>query len=149
MTTLSDSTMNLLREAFEKALNGLIEQGSPGYDYDHGICVYENDNGKRCAVGQLMTPSEIEQVHDLALNGNSVRRLLIDPDASDFEPDPGSILGRIVALEIGERDLAINYLMAMQHAHDQVAEAEEDCRPDWNKVFEGGVEAFVSKAGSA
>lgn len=44
------------QEAFDKALIGIWKQG--GFSFDKHSCVYRNPNGRKCAVGHLISDKE-------------------------------------------------------------------------------------------
>ncbi len=60
-----------VQEAYEKAVNGVIDQG--GFSYDVGLCLYRDDCGKKCAIGHIIPDS----LYCAELEGNTVSEICV------------------------------------------------------------------------
>lgn len=61
------------QQAFDVAVRGVFEQGGPGWDDRFGECVYRNDQGLRCAVGQLLSENDLAKDIDGATPADLVK----------------------------------------------------------------------------
>lgn len=84
------------QEAFDIALNGILQQGGPSLDKENVNCMYRSHQGRKCAIGWLIPDDKYNP---------------------DFEKK--GIFNDIVSntmRELGYND--INFLTNLQHCHD-------------------------------
>lgn len=54
------------QEAFDQTIDKLVTQGNFGYDYEDEVCLYETQEGNRCAVGINLSDDTMKHlVHNL------------------------------------------------------------------------------------
>ncbi len=52
------------QQAFDKAVGGIIKQGKLSYDDDGHVCLYNQPDGSKCIVGQIMTEDQLKNTYD-------------------------------------------------------------------------------------
>lgn len=51
----------ILQPLFDKAVKGVIEQGAQSICADENTCAYRGVDGKKCAVGHILSDEQIEK----------------------------------------------------------------------------------------
>ena len=122
MNSLLDALRAPLQEVFDVAGERLLRQGARSCD-EYGTCVYDDGNGRHCAVGLLMSKEELDKAKKLYLNGNSVGSLV--GFCSNPVAPSRSALGHLgyfdgsVALEEGVQSINVTLLTRLQTVHDR------------------------------
>jgi len=100
------------QEALEIAYNQYVKQGGQSVN-DNGYCVYRSPDGKKCAVGALISDEDYEPVFDY-VNSES-RTSFIDNYEKDYK----------VFVELADQ-LGGNFLENLQYLHDAEALTNKD-----------------------
>lgn len=109
------------QELFNKAAQGIINQGyKPSVDEDN-CCVYDNGRGLRCAAGHLLTKEEL--IAARAMEGSFIEEVIEDAG-----------LERLKA-----HSVLIGHL---QEAHDNALYGEEGSRHTWERQMRAIAERF-------
>lgn len=95
------------QEIFDKAYNGILDQGAPGILAEGLGCVYEHPtSGRRCGIGHVLSDREINHINSNGLGQQSIANI------------PSVLLEDHPELVEGCGDLATE----IQDAHDGAAE---------------------------
>jgi hypothetical protein len=71
------------QEIFDTVVKGILAQGGESFDHKKGFCVYKNSNGRKCAIGQLISEEKYNpEVETLRLN--SVLKLIDSKYTEEF-----------------------------------------------------------------
>jgi len=109
---MSEVNQEEMQTMFNQAYQGIITQGGQSVD-DCGECMYRGENGRSCAVGQIITDDEYLDRMDAydhfesASTGTSVTDLDID----------GLLPERLIP--------HVTFLEDMQHIHDNMDDIED------------------------
>jgi hypothetical protein len=101
------------QEAFNIALAALRKQGCRGYNKHRSMCMYITPDGKRCAVGHLLSDGELQSIISPGL----------EVDEIGHESMPSL------------RGLSLSFLCDLQEAHDN-SEDWADFEPNMQKLAE-------------
>lgn len=94
---------------FDKAAQHCIKQGVRAVSKD-GVCLYRDKRGRKCAVGCLLTTSELRAINRLGYEGELVETL------------PAVFLASFTA-RLGLGKHSIEVLGALQTCHDECLDA--------------------------
>lgn len=97
------------QEMFNKAYNGVIEQGCQAYNHEMSQCVYRNGN-QRCAVGHIMKGC-IPEDSNLWAHDGTVKDVLDVADA----------VGQELPFDWDDE----KFLHEMQRVHDNLVDDED------------------------
>lgn len=111
--------MRTAQELFDAIVSGLREQGGQSLDEMQLSCAYRGENGRKCAVGQVLP----DPSYNPAMEGMGLKRLL---DSGLLPPATQE-----------EFDLHQDLLREMQNIHDGVAYVS-----DWEYAFRDAAERF-------
>lgn len=105
------------REAIHECLRRLEAQGGPGFEYNTGLCLYQTADGRRCAVGIMLSQDLWERYPDAITEcGGTVDELLdVLYDLGVGTPSTGLYISGFAPIE------AQRFWRMMQIAHDDAA----------------------------
>ena len=125
-----------MQEAFDKAAKGVITQGGPAMT-SAGSCAYivhlEDDTCLKCGVGHIIEDPEICERWDI--------KVWTIEDIMDRQLEDGSLLNEDPQVQedleaAGMRDLPLEFLNALQLAHDDATQKGGDWMEKWKIAME-------------
>lgn len=123
-----------MQKFFDEALDGLRKQGCPAYSFEEGMCVYLDEQGNRCIIGQ-----KIPEGHEAEEVTTEVRIIL--DKFSDLK----------MAWSVKD-SIDIRFLTQLQNIHDNAVDLDwdEDGKEiidieTYRAKLENGAEEFARK----
>jgi len=109
-----------LQATWQRVLDGLHQQGEPGWSRERGRCQYRAEGGNRCAIGQLLTPAALAAMEagELDLESQAPYLLWLAGRLNYELPAPPEVLGRVEAPTTPTILLWKSFLDDLQRAHD-------------------------------